>query len=968
MQIKNKYYNKIIYERLVFSFVFCLFLGVGDSLNAQGYAFQHITVRDGLPTNFVYDITQDKQGYIWLSSEAGLIKSDGHGFELSGLQRQLRNEVVRLFGGTESGLWVQDIVGRIMLISSDSVEVFPFDVPKWNYRNSDLLIKEDESIWVAATNGIFVYNSRTEEMREIETDYVDYLKLGRRYFVQKQNGEVYLICQNGYYQFDDNKGKYYSYKDDVARNFIDQVIVWDDEILIDAKDKLYKLDTNEHVFRARFPEYNAYFNKGIVELLVTKSNDLLITSLDGLVQLHKTDHDKCELHLHLNDERLGGVLEDDEGNIWAITSQNGCYKATNPAIEIFDNKSDNKQVTFAKTNKKGQLVIGYDNNLIQIFDEKNLLFERQLSKFNHRLYDLIFDLNGDHLFLTSAGYYRFDEAFNLKNHSYFWSIKSGAFGPSGRLWLCTSYGFGYKVNPRVIVDIIKSRSYTVLPTGTNKCWVGTVDGLYFVEEDNVFKVNEKQLSFDIRALVYFKTHQLLVMTQKSGLILYDTQKDSILNQWNTSNGLSSDYCTDLLVDGDMIWLSTKQRLNKINTVDGSITILGVDQGLPSNEVRSISKSGSTLYASTNMGLATFDDSITIKRKAPRLTISDIKINERSAPSKANYDLEYWFDNIKIAFTSLTYKDAGESVYNYKMEGVDKDWIESSVGLAQYPSMSPGEYTFRIKTKTINSPWSAEKQIRFSIDHPFWKSIWFNLLVICFVTGILALIFFEAFRRRRISKDLKISRLTALRAQMNPHFLFNALNSIQGLIVDKDVRSANKYLAQFSKLVRNILNNSSEYRISLNKEVETLRFYLDLEALRLEDKFEYAIIIDPELEQNNLYLPPMLIQPYVENAIKHGLLHKKGDKKLCIRFFVNKQFLICEVEDNGVGRDKSKSIQADNYNAFPSKSTSISNDRVSLYNAISPNSLKVNIIDLENDLGDALGTKVILSIQTNFKGF
>ncbi|HHH50093.1 MAG TPA: hypothetical protein ENK52_03850, partial [Saprospiraceae bacterium] len=193
-------------------------------------------------------------------------------------------------------------------------------------------------------------------------------------------------------------------------------------------------------------------------------------------------------------------------------------------------------------------------------------------------------------------------------------------------------------------------------------------------------------------------------------------------------------------------------------------------------------------------------------------------------------------------------------------------------------------------------------------------------------------------------------------------LFNSLNSIQEFIINQDKRSANRYLSKFSRLMRNILNMSALEEVDLQKEIESLDLYLSLEALRFEENFEYKIELDPNVDSELTMIPPMVVQPYVENAVKHGLLHKTGPKKLTVRFRMEKDFLVCEVVDNGIGRKKSEEIKKRESHLYSSKAMSLTQERLDLLNSTHKNQLSVEIIDLKDLMQIPIGTKVILRIS------
>lgn len=220
----------------------------------------------------------------------------------------------------------------------------------------------------------------------------------------------------------------------------------------------------------------------------------------------------------------------------------------------------------------------------------------------------------------------------------------------------------------------------------------------------------------------------------------------------------------------------------------------------------------------------------------------------------------------------------------------------------------------------------------------------------------------------INKMLAESQLMALRAQMNPHFVFNCLNSIQECIVTQKYGEASKYLNKFSKLFRSVLNNSGKKLVAIDEEKEVLELYLELEQMRFEQSFSYEMIVDEELEMDEILLPSMLLQPYVENALWHGLMHKDGERKLKIEFKrVNEELFRCTIEDNGIGRKKSFELKEQQSKAkrHESKGLKISKDRLTLLERQGYHA-SINIIDKYDESGKALGTSVVIELSTFLK--
>ena len=300
--------------------------------------------------------------------------------------------------------------------------------------------------------------------------------------------------------------------------------------------------------------------------------------------------------------------------------------------------------------------------------------------------------------------------------------------------------------------------------------------------------------------------------------------------------------------------------------------------------------------------------------------------------------------------------------------MDSNWTISAERSAAYNFLRPGKYVFELKASNNNNVWSpGVVHFSFMIEPPFWQTWWFVFLCVL-AASLLVYALFKA-RVKRIKEKAAIRQQLAelegkaLRAQMNPHFIFNSLNAIQECIVMEKVDAAYEYLARFSKLLRMVLNNSEKNLISLQEEIEMIRLYLELEALRFKNSFEYGINIDPGIDVEMAEVPPLLLQPFIENAIWHGLRNKQGEKKLSVSCTPNTNGVTCTIIDNGIGRVKAREIKAAKMGAaaFESRGMILSEQRMQMMNLDHKEKFDVQILDLYDDQGTAIGTKIILHL-------
>jgi LytS/YehU family sensor histidine kinase len=260
-------------------------------------------------------------------------------------------------------------------------------------------------------------------------------------------------------------------------------------------------------------------------------------------------------------------------------------------------------------------------------------------------------------------------------------------------------------------------------------------------------------------------------------------------------------------------------------------------------------------------------------------------------------------------------------------------------------------------------------LSFEVETPFWHTLWFyGLLMACFF-GLIWMLFsirIRTIRRRQEEKEQVSRRMTelehkALQAQMNPHFIFNCLNSIQQYVFAQDIFAANKYITGFAKLIRATLNNSTRTFIFLSEETDYLNSYLSLEKLRFKDMMDYFIDVDPGINRHDLLIPPMLIQPYVENSMRHGLRHKTDGKGyIRIKMMQMDNQLVVIVEDNGIGRERAAQYKTGEHIEYQSKGMILTADRIRMMNAGNEERITVEVTDLKDAQDRATGTRVTIS--------
>ncbi|MGC4101722.1 sensor histidine kinase [Ferruginibacter sp.] len=416
------------------------------------------------------------------------------------------------------------------------------------------------------------------------------------------------------------------------------------------------------------------------------------------------------------------------------------------------------------------------------------------------------------------------------------------------------------------------------------------------------------------------------------------------------------------------WFSTKSGLIYFDEEKNIFRRFTTADGLYGNDLDGtiFCAPGGKIFVGTAPFVTSFDPQqiVAVSQSVPGLLLSKFTANGNIIDySNGNtVNLDHTNNNIVFEWALPDYTNPFRNQYYCRLQGIDSSWrYVGNKGEVQYANLSPGNYTILLRAANSNGDFANENiSIHFIIHAPFWKTAWFLFAVLFFIVALL----YGLFKRRlnTVKKKIELQQqmneleMKALRAQMNPHFIFNSLNSIQECIVSKNTDAAYNYLSQFSKLVRRILENSGKETVPLKEEQELMQWYLGLEQLRFTDEFKFSIennCSNPQTE-----IPSMIIQPFIENALWHGLVTKKGEKFIRLVFNDDDKGINIQIHDNGIGRKAAALLPKSA--GKQSMGLSITKERLQHYSHAS----SIEIIDLLDEAGNAEGTKVIIHLPHN----
>ncbi|MEQ1743805.1 MAG: histidine kinase [Saprospiraceae bacterium] len=481
-------------------------------------------------------------------------------------------------------------------------------------------------------------------------------------------------------------------------------------------------------------------------------------------------------------------------------------------------------------------------------------------------------------------------------------------------------------------------------------------------------------AFDLMA----DPHGNLWLHTVQGWFVMDTRTRQV-RPFGKNNGLVTNDPEGACLDRDgNVWFATAYGLSRYDSRSRQLRSFYQTDGLLSNtivHVELLDTVRNILFVSTDRGMCLFEpDKVGAAAPALPTFITGLRVSDQplSMPTSGPLALRYSQNDLRIEFTGVNYINGPANRYQYSMEpkGSPAAWKEAGTdNFANFLNLAPGHYVFRARTANSDGVWGTEEAALNIIIYPPWWQTWtfqFSLLAALIAVGWwlyrrqISVVEGREKEKAQIRQQLADLEMKALRSQMNPHFVFNALNSVQNFILKNDPREASKYLTKFARLMRLILENSESPMVPLAREIELLRYYTELEQLRFNNRFSFDFQIDSNLNPESLSIPGMLVQPHIENAIWHGLMHKTEPGQLLIRFLkADEKTIVCEIEDDGVGRTRAGEIEKDRPKNYRSTGLANIRHRLDLLNTQLDQDIRLHFEDLYDEQGLARGTKVVV---------
>ncbi len=958
-----------------FKIILILFFSQVATAQFKTLHFQQFGTEDGLPATEVYRAVQDKEGHIWFATDRGISRYDGYDFTNFTVEDGLTdNSIIHLTADQKGRIWCIGLNRTICYIEDGEIYPYRYNhlIEKQVHLNTpftkvplitELAIDSAETVFLGLTNLIISIAQNGTAKNKIENidSHLHFFPVNPhqhlRYngYSNKKKMPIYLDSIS-VYQSDFSKAYTHSLTGSgvLKTNAMYSAKGIGDNYYI-SSDSTLMLVSPDTVYIKKFPSAIAsvaYFGEGKLWIGLLKN---------GVMELNPT---LLEIQSnYLEGFSVSSILEDSEGGMWFTTLEGGVfYTPSTKHYSVNSTLLKGQYVRAIDISPNGRIAVGYGNRGPMQFIKKSTISDGVEVNF---LLNLLF-LSEEELLcncqkteihnLRTGKVQILDELYQLSNFldSNLLVVDNKFYKKEKNEWV-EKESFDKKTVAIRAIYIDSAKSLYAVG------W----EGAYIKEENKLVSLAKYDSAFakrfdDVKGI----SNRVFFASSTKGLLIL--QDDSVF-QIGEANGLSSNIALCLEVeDENHIWVGTNKGLNLVDLSAEKPLVhnLNEKQGLVSNEVTAIKLWKDTVWVGTKHGISYFHKKDAfLPNPTPIAKLLGVQAND-SLFSAKEFPEEFSHNQNKLTFrfSALSFRARGEIDYQYRLLGLSDKWEKTTERQITFSSLPFGEYIFEVDAG-FGGKWTQQPTRFFFTIHPaFWQTIWFIALCVLAFLFVIYTIYQQIIRKIHTKNELdkQISQLKseALKAQVNPHFMFNALNSIQKFVAEENTADAERYLARFGQLLRNTLDYSSNMTISLSQELDLLESYLKLEKLRFKEKLNYTFLIGEGIDTQSLQIPPLLLQPFIENSLLHGILPKQagGNVRISIRED-GAHRLECAIEDDGVGRQRNKSNQV----GHESKGLAISQQRLRHLSEVYKTACRIEFEDKTDGAGNSLGTKVSIFI-------
>ena len=927
--------------------------------------YTNYTTIHGLPSAETYDVKKDSKGYMWVSTDHGVARFNGESFTTFTTRDGLgSNTIFHAIEDEQDRIWFFSNIPDLYYLENDVIKPYKYNhvlrkIQKTFVRYALKRIQGDRLILSTMETGTFQIdaNGNVQYLQPIETD---------------ENAAMLFSNHNGFpvhsrHTYKRLKNKRHPIQFIMHSDTMRTTFVTENNLFIEAYSNSLHVIASENelrIFDLSQKEIQTIVFDKIITYAQVIQGELWIGLLQGGVMRFRRSNRKFKSDLHLfKDYSITNIAKTSHNELWLSTLSNGLFYLPNTQVSTPTNSKLANGNFYSIAQNEGSLYLPesvYGNvNILELETMVLSSMPKISSISSFSLVQIPFD-PAIAITIENENQRDFPTTYLLKNGKRNKTDLVRApfdlrYTSENNLIAGNSMGLSI-LNDTVTIIPIDGGIRTLETIDDKNIWYSNYKGTYqfnLETKKSTIPRNEKfaDRSTDILkapdGTFYFTTHG-------NGLWV---KKGSSLRQYTSSEGLMRDFIVKILyADDDTFWLLSHEGISHVSLNGFDLKIINDYnvQFLGCQKINDALLDGNNLYLTTNRGLIRIDASTSLDPKLPLLHIDNLSINDNIRRSD-NLELNYLQNTIAINYDAISYSKSPVQ-FRYRLNPDDK-WLFTQDRVIHLSDLNPGHYYFELQASNNSKTWTKSKKINFSIAPPYWETWWFRLLA---ASSILLLLYLATrWQIRRLKKRNALSRRMielqqiALTQQMNPHFVYNAMGSLQNSILKGEVEKANNYIVDFSRLLRKGLDASRAELITLEEEINLIRNYLKVEQVRLRDQLEYEIINENIETPELLYVSPFLEQPFIENSIKHGIAPNDSGK-ITVKYRLNEDVITCTIEDDGIGFDEDK-IKSTSYGS------SIAFERIELLNNLHGKKMKKEIINKNQEGNSKSGIVVTFTI-------
>lgn len=955
-------------------------------LNAQIPFFRHYTVADGLTHSTVYYVMQDAKGYIWFCTEAGVNRFDGRRFETFTTADGLAdNENFKCYEDRKGRIWFLSYNGKLSyfnngrFINDDRDTTLKYPILQGKFLR-DIIEDKSGRIWFSTFIGdVFVYDGR--KIAVIKGKYT----CSAYPILFNEGDNVFTIVGDDrggiLYNITTGKPIKLKCKDNVARAC---------SLTLESAGKRYIVSNIgiEHISGDSLITdiSNRQVGAAIVSFKIIGKTLWAGRYRGGILQKHNftVNSNLDSFDTVFPKSTISCIIPDNEGGIWASTMSEGVYYL--PGSWSYINNIPAESITSIKHSRNSDLwVTGDYYGQLTIYDKN-----RQVKKFINptlpetRIKALAW-LEGDRI-VAGMDYTPYIYDFKTNRTSFLFKNYSGTsdiYQDTPVSWICERnkihtidrVGTTKGLYNTPALNAASDKLVSIVGNEKGETFFTSIRDLYKISNgsNSVIKIAGSEIfNSNLKDLEY-ENGRLWVATHGNGIFIFNDNK--LLHHIYSGNSeITSDICQKLIFDkGQKMWLATNKGISVFDVGNFKYLFrLTSNDVLINNDVKDIDIYNNEAYVATPSGISIIDiGKFVSNTSAPSVYIKKLVAGTTVYKDGVIPGIKYFKGDISLSYSAITFQ-ANQSVrYRYQLKDKDYSWYETTNDQVTFHNLPPGNYTFLVQAKKYNSNWSNAASYTFTIA-PLWFQYTF-FKVSCFLMAvvficILYALQIKAIKKREQEKTVYNKRIASLEGnalanQMNPHFIFNSLNTVQHFIVTKNEQQGIRYLTYFSNLIRQILEHSKHQYLDLEEEIAFLKRYLELEQIRFNNKFTFSFHIGDDVS-NDIKIPPMMIQPLLENAVKHAFI--SDDKHIDISFQLIGAILTVVVEDNGIGINAAKEHAIKTDVLHESTALKVIENRLILLENTNGQKGSMTITDKSDNCPKETGTCVTINIPVKNK--